>query len=527
MKMDLNSQIPKLWQSIFAKKRKAHDDPELYLNETPIRVVTEAKFLGVKFDNKLSFIPHMKELKIKCQKALNLLKVVGHFDWGADRKTLLSLYRSTIRAKLDYGSIVYGSARASYREMLDPIQHQALRICLGAFRTSPAYSLYVEANEPPLNLRRTKLALQYIIKLKSTPSNPAYNCVFNPTHQALFEDTNFIPPFGLYHKHRFRDFNLDLIIQTTGPPFPPWEYIPPLVDTSLAGNKKDLTSPAELRQEFLALRNSYRDRISIYTDGSKIEEKVAAAAIAEGRKFLRRLPDHSSIYSAEVTALGLALQYVMDSPHKQYAIYSDSLSSLQALQTTQRNPLLLEVMQMLSTATNSGKDVLFCWVPSHVGVSGNEAADSLAKAALKCDPSDMQIPYTDFKTLVKPYIFQEWEQFWSAIRPTDNKLRDIKPSLGEWKHSNRTSRREEVVLARLRIGHTHLTHSHLLKGEPPPECDLCGETLTVKHLLIECIALGNIRNRFYTANSMQSLFEGVNPTHICDFLKHIKVFYKL
>ena len=56
------------------------------------------------------------------------------------------------RSKLDYGAIVYGSVRKSYLRMLDPIQNQALRLCLGAFRTSPATSLHVEANEMPMEL---------------------------------------------------------------------------------------------------------------------------------------------------------------------------------------------------------------------------------------------------------------------------------------------------------------------------------------------------------------------------------------
>ena len=62
------------------------------------------------------------------------------------------------------GCIVYGSARPSYLKMLNTIHHQGLRLALGAFRTSPVESLYVEAGELPLELRRIKLSLQYITK---------------------------------------------------------------------------------------------------------------------------------------------------------------------------------------------------------------------------------------------------------------------------------------------------------------------------------------------------------------------------
>ena len=51
------------------------------------------------------------------------------------------------------------------------------------FRSSPVESLYVEAQEPPLEIRRDKLALQYIYKLKANPENPAFDVVFNPKHQ--------------------------------------------------------------------------------------------------------------------------------------------------------------------------------------------------------------------------------------------------------------------------------------------------------------------------------------------------------
>ena len=101
----------------FCQLRKQHDDPVLHLYGSHIPVVEESKFLGILFDRKLSFIPHIKYLKAKCLKALNLLKVLSHTSWGADRTTLLKLYRSLVRSKLDYSCIIYGSAQKSYLQM--------------------------------------------------------------------------------------------------------------------------------------------------------------------------------------------------------------------------------------------------------------------------------------------------------------------------------------------------------------------------------------------------------------------------
>ena len=88
-----------------------------------------------------------------------------------------------MRSKLDYGCCVYGSAAKSNLKDLNTIHNAGIRIALGAFRTSPIPSLYTEAGETSLEMRRLKLALNYVVKLKSMPDNPAYNSIFNPKHE--------------------------------------------------------------------------------------------------------------------------------------------------------------------------------------------------------------------------------------------------------------------------------------------------------------------------------------------------------
>ena len=87
----------------------------------------------------------------------------------------------------------------SYLKQLEPTHHEGLRQVLGAFRTSPVDSLYVKEHGEAWQLRCEKLALQYSTKLKSCPSNPAYDCTFNPKYEQLFErKEKSIKPFGLW-----------------------------------------------------------------------------------------------------------------------------------------------------------------------------------------------------------------------------------------------------------------------------------------------------------------------------------------
>ena len=82
----------------FCNRHTHFAEPSILLDKNPIKVVTEAQFPGVIFDRTLPYNSHLNYLKTNCLKALDILKVVGHTDWGVDKKTLLSLYRALKRS---------------------------------------------------------------------------------------------------------------------------------------------------------------------------------------------------------------------------------------------------------------------------------------------------------------------------------------------------------------------------------------------------------------------------------------------
>ena len=172
MRTALNFLPQKLYVYIFVKKMAYSLSPISNYMDNSFLLKSRSNFLVFFSTRSSSFTPHIKYMKDKCRKALQLLRVISSKDWGGDRTTLLRIYRSHIRSKLDYCCIVYGSARRSYLAVLDPIANQGLRLCSGAFRTSPIESLQVETGEPSLETRRLKLSLQYYIKMKANPENP-------------------------------------------------------------------------------------------------------------------------------------------------------------------------------------------------------------------------------------------------------------------------------------------------------------------------------------------------------------------
>ena len=171
------------------------------------------------------------------------------------------------------------------------------------------------------------------------------------------------------------------------------------------------------------------------------------------------------------------------------------------------NPLIQHLLLKLHTLSCT-KSIVFCWIPSHIGIKGNEDANISTKQAQSLQESKIKLPFTDFKPNLNTYILSKWQSTWNNA--SFNKLRDIKPTLGEWHQGNRSVRREEVFLSRCRIGHTHLTNSYLLKNDDQPQCIPCQAPLTVKHILIDCVDFAEQRRLFFNAQTLKDLFENVS-----------------
>ena len=199
---------------------------------------------------------------------------------------------------------------------------------------------------------------------------------------------------------------------------------------------------------------------------------------------------------------------------------TDSLSCLQALHHMKlEHPLIGMVIRKCVVLNIAKKDIVFCWVP----IKGNEKADSAAKSALDLHRAKVGVPYTDFKYLISQYIFSTWQDDWNGA--VMNKLHSVKPVLGDWQSSYRRCRKDEVVLCRARIGHTHLTHSYILKKDPPPRCEHCQCTLTVRHILVECNHFAQERKDIFGRRDVVESFR-FHLTLIVLFLKQIEFYYK-
>ena len=478
---------------IFSRTMNIQPSQSLRLHNNEIPYVTNFKFLGVILDRRLSMARHIKYIGVKCNSRLNLFRCITGATYGADRETLIRLYRSLVLPIIEYGAVVYAGGVPSALKSLETIQNSFIRISIGAMKTSPIAALQVEADISPLRLRRQELSIRYVTKIKQFP------------HHATRKAIDILPRIhhnyvgrsekrsGLTIASRVNAYSQELqfcIPDIT--PLPvltvaPWKLHSRMVSLLFEFHKRDVSS-LEAQQTFQDFRNEHMDYQFIYTDGSKGDGGTGNGIVVEGRGTLKgRLPNNTSVYIAELHAILIALRLSRVHDMKKICICSDSKSALQSLlNPTFNQHLHYEVLNIHQELVETGTHVKFLWIPGHCGIAGNERADEEAKAALTL-PTITDIPtnYHSVKSSLRQSSKLLWQKQWrDDVARTQ--LHVVKPEIGRWNSCSRSNRLEEKALAKLRIGHTYFTHSYIYSQSRRPVCGKCHRPLTVKHLLLFC-----------------------------------------
>jgi ribonuclease HI len=224
--------------------------------------------------------------------------------------------------------------------------------------------------------------------------------------------------------------------------------------------------------------------VKVFTDGSKDGSHTGSAWISDDNFEGLLISDIYSVFSSEMLAIWQGLEKAVKKKSK-VLICTDSLSSLNALQNYHNRHQL--TWTILKTIKDKELDVVFLWIPSHVGYQPNELADYLAKNPRKT--FDAPITFTDAKNYLIQESLKKFQTWWENTG--DSKLKTFKPLVRSWDGLSELTRREATIITRLRLGHTLLTHSHLFSKEPVTKC-ICDAELSVSHIFT-CQARAHLR----------------------------------
>ena len=205
---------------------------------------------------------------------------------------------------------------------------------------------------------------------------------------------------------------------------------------------------------------------------------------------MKKIDGKLSVYTTELVAIWLALEWIKEKKIHNTVIISDSYSVLQSIQSGKsfRGDLINEVYKALFQLELGGIATHFLWVPAHAGVEGNEQVDKLAKMTLKHKEVDLQIPVSkdEVKVLIKNHVKSIWQVYWDD-NEKGRHLYNIQKQVDKGRMEGR-NRKEENLITRLRIGHTGLNYTLKVIGKHQTgNCDYCSQPETACFISLQTV----------------------------------------
>ena len=520
--LTLNAQKSSL--VVFSRNRKVAlksqaGDYSIVINGERVSSTSIVRCLGVEFQSNLQFDVHCQKLLQRMRSRCSTTSSLGAYSWGCPPKFMLLLYKSVVLPAVLYCPWVWLMASSRHVRSFSRIQRGFIRRTLSLPKCASGLAAEVYAALRPARLcihERTMLTLQRLAY-----KNPDYNArlVAHATSREAATSTGFSrfnATLPKTHLHLINMYGVPFYATPTARPvvlpLPP----PPSMPT-LQKKKSSFHLQRAKNFGYLQIQAAASNAIQVYTDGcSVLSERVGGSAVyatfPDGSFTARqkRISGSVSAWLAELVAIDMALD-LMSTTSLPAVLFVDSQAAIRSTYNMSCvHPTVIRCRRKLSQIR------LRChisWIPSHVGLDGNECVDTLASDAAT-DPdyngeeSMAQIFYEDVQRIIKNRIYAHKNKQWidsdyapylHAVFPTAPV--NTKHTLGD----SSTSRQ----IARLRCGYVSCNsylHRHGLA--PSDDCQYCLINThehvidSVQHAFIDCP-----EHEFYSHDLVQSCSE--------------------
>src|SRR6266702_833268 len=419
----------------------------LKLKNTEISPKPLVRWLGVFLDSKLIFKQHVEIRISKAKTAFYLIRRLGNTQKGLSLQALQQLYIAYITTTADYGIQCWwkSKSRDHLLARYQSLQNEALKLILGAFKGSPSQAMEIETFIPPPRIRFEKLCNNYALRILKFKENhvikKAYIEENNKDRDELAASFSSSSSFGSKNstiRHLLQPkTQLLSLVSRVQQLIPIWKiertslnwqkpWSPPIsISFFISKGSKE-----EAVQEHLRLVENLQESLEwdlvdiYYTDGSKDSKSSAAAVCKIGERNRIKyatnwnLGPYMEIMDAELYAVYRALEHLKQQrlEEKQVYIFIDSQAAIKRLQLnslTGGQELVFKITQSCSYLASKKISINFYWVPSHLGIYGNEIADKLAKKGLS--RKKIQSSYTSLSyigRLAREKMLEQWKNNW-------------------------------------------------------------------------------------------------------------------
>lgn len=479
---------------------------DIKIGNTELETVRVYRYLGVQLDRSLSFGTHMREITRKINDRLSMLKVISGIRNGGHPQSMLPIYQALVRSVFEYGGTIISNAAKTNLNKVVTVNNQCLRRVTGCTKTTPINTLLAISAQQPIQCRQEYLTAREIIRcivnnnivgkqlklLEGTASDDrlSYMEIVYLKHRQTFE--------ALMTKTSGQQLNVDIGVDLEG----------------MNSSKRNCNAMQMKQLALYTMNGKYKNRPRIYTDASKDRNVCGIGVYDEKlrRKYSFKLRNETSVTSAEVIAIHMALTIVEENEMYGYVVLTDSKSACIIMQEAKVTKTRIDAIQdILEKAARW--NVSIQWIPSHVNLAGNEEADRLAKhgtgdsaleiankisekdASWKIKNHSMETANTWYKT----YAEEKGQKFFQLQTTIDSK---------PWFHGRNIDNRETRLLNRLMAGHDYSRYwLAKMKIVDDSYCDICDERETAEHCILHCVRFGNVRENYSFDGRYRNMIE--------------------
>ena len=509
---------------------KREETLNLELNRELVEKSMEYKYLGIPTPFHINEKENVKMLCTRLSKRLRPLRVLANRIEGVNINMCRTFYIAYIRSVVDYYSLHLCSLNFTTLKPLETIQNEALRIILGCPKSTRVISMQIELNLPPLLEYIRTSVITYGVKIAKFQGNNINNsnegntllCTPSMIRSLIQGDVSFNdsehPKIFQIISNGARKYNINLFSVNETTPIGPCDRIK--LETYIP-NLPSGPECSALQRKNLWIENlnlviddcfSNVNALCIYTDGSHVSStgKTGCGMVVYDKNGSKLhevsipMPKWTSVTKAELCALKLAIEYA-GSVKKDALICSDSLSAILSLNTikSQHSDYIDSIQLNAIYCFQNNVKIQFMWVPSHIGIKGNEYADKLAKAAtLKNCTESSVFTLAQFKTIVRNDIKDFMQCVFDNQRCESISIKHY----DNFKHENFLYGKGKLhtgpcdrLAARIRLGYRNIWEIRAERNKPSkPEfscCTLCEQenSNTLYHYILFCPKLKSFR----------------------------------
>ena len=460
---------------VFSRRHKI-PPRNLVIDGKEIAYQNEVKYLGITLDRKLHWTKHIDDKIGKAKRFLHNVANITRKNWGPKPKLMRWAYLGVVRPMLCYGSMIWGHRAPEQEAKLRRVNRMAMNTFANFPKSTPTRALEVMLDVMPLHLHCRAEGLAARIRLDSVLEFGWDGQTNKKTHNQSHLN---------HWQTKLNSYNIN-IRHSDQCKLDNWNPRYKLCRDSFSGEAKFRTPT----------------QYNIFTDGSRKEDRTGAGfAVYEGRQQIStgsyRLPDHATVFQAEVTAVAMAaktLREMQAGKMKYIKIFVDSQAALLALDNPSvRSKAVACAIEALNGLADVVTSVTLVWIPAHKGYAGNEMADTLAKrGSTLTDPSQAvtvgKSPAIT-KMELKTAIYNDWAKEWAAYpHALHSKGFYAFPNSNKAKYVYKLARLELGRLIRAVTGHNNLNYFQAKLGLfHDDKCRFCQQASeTVKHLIQDC-----------------------------------------